>query len=279
MKHSVVEIPLEKLNNVNWKDPIGMGSFGKVFRGTWLGTDVAVKQVRRGAAVKQSVEREAVIHSKLHHPNIVTLLGISVKKKDILLVTEFVEGNSVQDLIDEETLLIESFKVGLIRDILKGVAYLHEVGVVHGDIKPGNILVSSKLNVAKLCDFGLGKLRQHASLSVASVTQGERILEGTPSYMAPECIIHKAGATRPSDIWSLAITILELLTLEDAWEMVFEGIEGESDLTKLISVYKASLLPGSLGKLSSTHQSNIKLCLNYNNKERPSALELLQMQW
>ncbi|KAK3731078.1 hypothetical protein QZH41_007972 [Actinostola sp. cb2023] len=44
MKHSVVEIPLEKLNNVNWKDPIGMGSFGKVFRGTWLGTDVAVKQ-------------------------------------------------------------------------------------------------------------------------------------------------------------------------------------------------------------------------------------------
>ncbi|CAB4036415.1 kinase suppressor of Ras 2-like, partial [Paramuricea clavata] len=51
------EIPLEKLD-VNWKDPVGMGSFGKVFRGNWLCTDVAVKQIRRGASVSESIQRE-----------------------------------------------------------------------------------------------------------------------------------------------------------------------------------------------------------------------------
>ena len=98
----MLEIPLEKLM-VNWSDAIGAGSFGRVFRGTWMGTDVAVKQIRRGASAKESVLREATIHSMLQHPNIVTILGISTKKKDILIVTEFVKGNSLQVLIDEET--------------------------------------------------------------------------------------------------------------------------------------------------------------------------------
>ena len=122
-----------------------MGSFGKVFKGTWLCTDVAVKQIRRGASISESIQRETMIH---RHPNIVTFMGISLKKKDVLLVTEFVAGSSLQGIIDEEKEVEETH--GLVVDILKGVAYLHEVGVVHGDIKPANILVSSNLNVAKL---------------------------------------------------------------------------------------------------------------------------------
>ena len=74
-------------------------------------------------------------------------MGISLKKKDVLLVTEFVAGSSLQDIIDEEKEVEETHC--LVVNILKGVAYLHEVGVVHGDIKPANILVSSNLNVAK----------------------------------------------------------------------------------------------------------------------------------
>ena len=114
-----------------------MGSFGKVFRGNWLCTDVAVKQIRRGASVSESIQREAMIHSRLRHPNIVTFMGVSIKKKDVLLVTEFVAGSSLQDIIDEEK-EVEGIQ-GLVKDILKGVAYLHEVGVVHGDIKLGGI--------------------------------------------------------------------------------------------------------------------------------------------
>ena len=148
----------------------------------------------------------------LQHPNIVTFLGISTKKKDILIVTEFVKGNSLQVLIDEETEIEAAKKVELIKDILRGTAYLREVGVVHGDVKPGNILVTSSLGNVKICDIGLGRLRQHASLSVASLTLGENVIEGTPSYMAPECLIHKARPSSSSDIWSLGVTLLEFLT-------------------------------------------------------------------
>lgn len=144
------EIPFEKLK-VDWKKPVGMGTFGKVFRGTWLCTDIAVKQIRRGASVKTSLQKEASLHSQLYHPNIVTLLGIAVKKNDILLITEFVEGESLQEIISDETPLTDDVKINVIvRGILKAVAYLHEVGVVHGDIKPSNVLVSSKHHVAKL---------------------------------------------------------------------------------------------------------------------------------
>ena len=89
------------------------------------------------------------IHSRLQHPNIVTFMGISIKKKDVLLVTEFVAGSFLHDIIDEEKEVEETH--GLVVDILKGVAYLHEVRVVHGDIKPANILVSSNLNVTLVC--------------------------------------------------------------------------------------------------------------------------------
>ena len=174
----IVEIPLEKID-VNWKVPVGVGTFGKVYHGTWLCTDVAIKQIRRGATVKESIEREAKIHSLLRHPNIVTFMGMSIKKNDVLLITEFVDGKTLQEYIEDEEHVNEAVKSAIVRDILKGVAYLHELNVVHSDIKPANVLVS-KQNVAKLCDFGLGRLCQHASMSVLSHSVVESILEGTP---------------------------------------------------------------------------------------------------
>ena len=104
---------------------------------------------------------------------------------------------------------------------LKGVAYLHELNVVHSDIKPANVLVS-KQNVAKLCDFGPERLCQHASMLVVSHSVVESILEVAPPYMAPECLLGKERATPPSDIWSLGITLLEFFTQSDPWEGVLE---------------------------------------------------------
>lgn len=256
-----------------------MGSFGKVFRGNWLCTDVAVKQIRRGASVSESIQREAMIHSRLRHPNIVTFMGVSIKKKDVLLVTEFVAGSSLQDIIDEEK-EVEGIQ-GLVKDILKGVAYLHEVGVVHGDIKPANILVSPKLNVAKLCDFGLGRLRQHASMSlvVSQQVDAEPVLEGTPSYMAPEYLLNKKKPVQCSDIWSLGLTLLEFLTLDDAWDAVLKDIQAVSEVEKLVSARKSLLLPHTLVKLKPMPKYNISLCLNYNMADRPTALQLLKGEW
>lgn len=265
----MLEIPTEKLK-VNWSDAIGAGSFGRVFRGTWLGTDIAVKQIRRGASVKESILREATIHSMLQHPNIVTFLGISTKKKDILIVTEFVKGKSLQVHIDEETVIADAVKTELINDILRGIAYLHEVGVVHGDVKPGNILVTSSLGTAKICDFGLGRLKQHASLPVASLSLGDNVIEGTPSYMAPECLLHKARASYSSDVWALGVTLLEFLTFQDPWERALEGQDGDTEIEKLVAAQKASSLPVSLVQ---------SLCLKYNKELRQTAITLIDCEW
>lgn len=273
----IVEIPLEKID-VNWKKPVGVGTFGKVYHGTWLCTDVAIKQIRRGATVKESIQRETEIHSRLRHPNIVTFMGMSIKKKDVLLVTEFVDGKTLQDHIDDDEQIAEVVKLGIVRDILKGVAYLHEVNVVHSDIKPANVLVSTKLNVAKLCDFGLGRLRQHASMSVLSQSVGESILEGTPPYMAPECLLGKKRATPSSDVWSLGVTLLEFLTLSDAWEGVLETFPGDL-LSQLASAFTSKLLPVSISKLNVQANVNITMCLNYDAEGRPSVLKLLEQPW
>mgnify|MGYP002804341866 CR=1 FL=1 len=195
-----------------------------------------------------------------------------------MVVTEFVAGSSLLDIIDEEKEVEETR--GLVVDILKGVAYLHKVGVVHDDIRPANILVSSNLNVAKLCDFSLGRLQQHASMSLVSQQIGaESVFEETLSYMAPECLLGKKRPIQCSDIWSLGITLLEFLTLDNAWNAVFKDIQASSEVEKLLLAQRSSLLPYTLVKLNPKPKFNISLCLSYDMTGRPTALQLLKSKW
>lgn len=163
----VHEIEFESLN-VDFKDVIGKGAYGTVYKGKWVGTEVAVKVIKRAIPYKNEVLKEAYLHASLRHPNIVTLMGVSFRKKDVAFVTELVNGNPLQHFIDEEVRLSDETTSAIIKEIIKGVAYLHEVKVVHGDLKPGNILVSQDMH-AKICDFGIGKLKQKLSVT-ASVT-------------------------------------------------------------------------------------------------------------
>lgn len=98
-------------------------------------------------------------------------------------------------------------------------------------------------------------------------------------YMAPKFMSTKRRASQESDIWFVAITLLEFLTYENAWDQVLEGMEGNSVMGKLMSAAKASMLPMILDKLGAAHRSNIQLCLKYNKSERPTALQLLLLEW
>lgn len=267
----VHEIEFDSLN-VNFKDVLGQGAYGTVYKGKWVGTEVAVKVIKRAISYKNEVLKEAHLHATLRHPNIVTLMGVSFRKKDIAFVTELVNGNCLQYFIDEEITLHEETTSKVVAGIIKGVAYLHEVKVVHGDVKPANILVSQEMH-AKICDFGIGKLKQKLSVTGSVTVQGS--LRGTITFLPPECILNNKNTDFKSDIWSLGITLVEFLTLGVSWEDVFSDQSEESELDKLKYAMKARKLPSLCQKLPTKWKPLIDECLKYSPSERVKAKDLI----
>ncbi|OMO85278.1 hypothetical protein CCACVL1_10296 [Corchorus capsularis] len=195
----------------NFKDvgKLGQGGFGGVYKGFLkdLNSHVAIKRVSSGS--KQGIKEyasEVKIISRLRHRNLVQLIGWCHDKKELLLVYEYMPNGSLDShLFKENCLLTWEFRYKIAHGLASGLLYLHEGWeqcVVHRDIKSSNVLLDSDFN-AKLGDFGLARLVDHAKGSQTTV------LAGTMGYMAPEC--HIAGkASKQSDTYSFGVVALEI---------------------------------------------------------------------
>lgn len=156
--------------------------------------------------------REARAASALHHPNICTVYEIDPEHKPPYIAMEYVEGRSLSDMIANRTISVDE-AIDIVIQTAEGLAEAHEAGIVHRDVKPGNIVISAA-GVAKLVDFGIAK-----KVLAADDDQTERQLSyagmiiGTISYMSPEQTRGKEVDAR-SDIWSLGVILYELLTGE-----------------------------------------------------------------
>ncbi|KAJ5281472.1 Cytokinesis protein sepH [Penicillium angulare] len=181
------------------------GAFGSVYRAlNWnTGETVAVKQIKLTDLPKSELRvimLEIDLLKNLDHANIVKYQGFVKSAETLNIILEYCENGSLHSIAKNFGRFPENL-VGLyMSQVLHGLLYLHEQGVIHRDIKGANIL-TTKEGLVKLADFG-----------VASKTTGlsESSVVGTPYWMAPE-VIELSGATTASDIWSLGCTVIELL--------------------------------------------------------------------
>ncbi|KAG2483816.1 hypothetical protein HYH03_017339 [Edaphochlamys debaryana] len=194
---------------------IGIGSYGEVYKGTWRGTEVAIKRFLEqnlSPTLIKEFRDEVMIMSKLRHPNIVLFMGAVTCTNQLAIVSQFVQRGSLFRLLHRTKAELDPRRrLGMAMDIAKGMEYLHNCKpvLVHRDLKSPNLLVDRDWTV-KVCDFGLSQVKMNTFLTAKS--QG-----GSPAWMAPE-ILRNERCDEKSDVFSFGVILYELVTGREPWE-------------------------------------------------------------
>jgi eukaryotic-like serine/threonine-protein kinase len=192
---------------------LGAGGMSTVFlaQDTVLERPVAVKLLAEHLADDEAFvarfQREALSAARLQHPNVVQVFdyGLDASSHRHFIVMEFVDGPSCADLLRDRKRLDVEEAVRIVRDACHGLDYAHRAGVVHRDVKPGNLLVAADSGTTKLADFGIAKAAEQTR-----ITQVGSVL-GTAAYLSPEQA-HGDEAGPRSDTYSLGVCAYQLLT-------------------------------------------------------------------
>jgi serine/threonine-protein kinase len=260
--------------------PLGEGGMGEVYRATdaRLSRVVALKALHAlfsGDPERVArFEREARLLASLNHPNIAAIHGLEEVAGEKYLILEFVEGRTLADVLKTGPLPIAE-ATAFARHIADALAAAHERGIIHRDVKPGNIMVTAE-GAIKVLDFGLGKAldEEPISESANSPTKtlgGTRagIILGTAGYMSPEQAKGRAADKR-SDVWAFGCVVYEMLTGarafdgEDITETLAAIVRGEPNWAAL-----PANVPPSVREL-------LEHCLIKNRAERLSDMSVVR---
>lgn len=200
------------------RESIAKGGMGSIYRAwdTRLNVAVAVKEMipQMGidshtlAQLRHQFHQEAQTLARLNHPNLVRVTDFFEEGGNVYLVMDFIEGESIADLISRQGALPENEVLLWVDQVLDALAYCHAQGVIHRDVKPQNIIIRSD-GRAVLVDFGLVKLWDPRNPRTQEIIQGM----GTPGYAPPEQYDMGMGYTDArSDIYSLGATLYHALT-------------------------------------------------------------------
>ena len=196
---------------------IGRGGMGAVWlaRDEVLGRDVAIKRI--GAAPGgtspdlERAEREARLAARLNHPHVVAVFDLVTEESEQWLVMEYVSGVTLAELVRRDGALTPDEASPLLGQAADALAAAHSAGIVHRDVKPSNMLVTSDGQV-KLSDFGIARAEADASLTQTG------LVTGSPAYLAPE-VASGEQATAASDVWSLGATLYHALDGRPPYEV------------------------------------------------------------
>src|SRR4051812_6888331 len=177
-----------------------------------LGRQVAIKRLHAESPedTAQRFRREARLGASLNHPNLIAVYDIVTDDEGVLIVMEYVDGETLRDAIDRGRLPTER-ALEVLRGVAAGLDHAHAEGIVHRDVKPANVLLGRRGGEVKLADLGIA-----TAVESTRITKSGTVM-GTASYMAPEQLEgHRAGPA--ADVYSLAVVAWEALSGKRAYE-------------------------------------------------------------
>jgi len=201
-------------HEIEVKDTIGVGAFGKVIRGKCRGKDVAIKILHKPITDEDNLiafKKEVAIMSTIFHPNICLFMGACTQPGTFFIVQEFMPGGDVEKLLRNPENNISLYRrMQMAKDAALGVNWLHcsNPAFIHRDLKSSNLLIDENGKV-KVCDFGLAQAKPQTSM-----LHDEDHAKGTPLWMAPEVMQFKEFNEK-ADVYSFGIVLWELLTRKE----------------------------------------------------------------
>uniref|UniRef100_A0A3N7G7C6 non-specific serine/threonine protein kinase n=1 Tax=Populus trichocarpa TaxID=3694 RepID=A0A3N7G7C6_POPTR len=273
-------------NNFSETNDIGSGGYGNVYRGVLpTGELIAIKRAQQGS-MQGGLEFKTEIEllSRVHHKNVVSLIGFCFDRGEQMLVYEFVPNGSLMESLSGKTGIrldwVRRLKVAL--GAARGLAYLHELAnppIIHRDIKLSNILLDERLNT-KVADFGLSK--PMGDSETGHLTHVTTQVKGTMGYMDPEYYMTQQ-LTEKSDVYSFGVVMLELLTGRrpiEKGKYVVREVKTALDRAKYL-YNLGELLDSSIG-LDTTLKGLDKFvdvalkCVEENESDRPTMGEVVK---
>ncbi|KAF5947137.1 hypothetical protein HYC85_017365 [Camellia sinensis] len=270
-------------NNFSEANSIGSGGYGKVYRGTLpTGQLVAVKRAQHGS-MQGGIEFKSEIEllSRVHHKNIVSLVGFCFEQDEQMLVYEYIPNGTLREsLLGKSGIRLDWMRrLRIALGSARGLQYLHELAnptIIHRDVKTNNILLDERLN-AKVADFGLSKSKAIGDSEKDHITTQ---VKGTMGYMDPEYYMTNQ-LTEKSDVYSFGVVMLELITARQPIEKgkyIVREVKQKMDKTKvgynLHDVLDTAILGTTLGGLEKFVDLAMR-CVEESGAQRPTMGEVV----